>query len=266
MAGEWIPVRVDLFECPEVVRILSELCPDSVQDLSKRVQKTSEIVGSLIRMWALFDKFTDDGILLGYNENLLDQVVGVPGFASAVERVGWLMIEEEGIKMPEFSRFLGSSAKSRMKDAERKRAERAASKFCPDSVRKIQDENRTTEEKRIEENINTNTPSNPPRGKKPPRVQFSAESLDLPEAINTEEMRSAWKQWCDYRKEIRKPLTESAAKQTIAALARLTPEVAYASLLRTIAKQWQGFQVCPASELKMFSFAENPENPDYIPF
>jgi hypothetical protein len=61
MAGEWIPVRVDLFGCPQVVQILSKLCPECVRTKSERVRKTSEIVGALVRMWSLFDRHTDDG-------------------------------------------------------------------------------------------------------------------------------------------------------------------------------------------------------------
>ena len=151
MAGEWIPIRVDLFDCPQVVRILSEICPDCVRDPSERVRRTSEVVGALVRMWSLFDRYTDNGELRGYSETLLDQVVGIDGFASAAVSVGWLEVLPNGLKMPEFSKYLSTSAKTRMKDAQRKRAERAASASCPENVRIRSDKNRTTEEYNTEE-------------------------------------------------------------------------------------------------------------------
>lgn len=151
MAGEWIPVRVDLFGCPQVVQILSRVCPDCVRNKSERVRKTSEVVGALIRMWSLFDRHTDDGELHGYTTFILDDEVGIDGFAEAVASVGWLLIEANSLKMPEFSKYLSTSAKTRMKDAQRKREQRAASEKCPENVQNDSDKKRTTEEKRIEE-------------------------------------------------------------------------------------------------------------------
>jgi hypothetical protein len=61
---------------------------------------------------------------------LLDDEVGIEGFSEAVVAVGWLSVEPNALKMPEFSKLFDATAKTRMKDAQRKREERAASRKC----------------------------------------------------------------------------------------------------------------------------------------
>ncbi len=149
MAGDWIPMRTDLWTCPEVVRILSGVCPDSVRSLSESVRKKSEIVGAMFRTWSLFDTHTTDGILIGYTPELLDSEVGIPNWSANLQHVGWLVIEPQALVMPGFATWLSASAKARLKDAQRKRVERmGASDSCPNSVRKSADKNRTTEQNR----------------------------------------------------------------------------------------------------------------------
>lgn len=163
MAGEWIPIRTDIFDCPQVVRILSKLCPDSVRDSSERVRQTSTIVGALVRMWSLFDRYTEDGFLKNYSSEVLDQMVGMAGFSAAVVEVGWLVVVENGLQMPEFSKYLSKTAKTRMKDSQRKKAERAASKECPENVQEVSDKNRTTiQENTTEKNLEIKKDSSEP--------------------------------------------------------------------------------------------------------
>jgi hypothetical protein len=102
-------------------------------------------------MWSLFDRHTDDGELHGYTTFILDDEVGIDGFSDAVASVGWLLIEPNSLKMPEFSKYLSTSAKTRMKDAQRKREQRAVSEKCPENVQIDSDKKRTTEENRTEE-------------------------------------------------------------------------------------------------------------------
>lgn len=153
MAGDWIPMRTDLWDCPEVVRILSALCPDFVRDPSKAVRVKSEIVGAMFRTWSLFDTYTSDGVLEGYTAETLDITVGIEGWASHLERVGWLAIEPQRLVMPSFDAWLSSSAKARLKDAQRKRNERKQPPADrPNPVQNFPDKNRTTgEERRVSE-------------------------------------------------------------------------------------------------------------------
>jgi hypothetical protein len=87
MAGDWIPMQKDLWACPEVVRILSAICPQNVRnDADKcpqnvrssadKLRTKCEIVGAMFRTWSLFDTFSDDGILHGYNSETLNEEIG----------------------------------------------------------------------------------------------------------------------------------------------------------------------------------------------
>jgi hypothetical protein len=66
MAGEWIPVRVDLLD----VRKLSRFCPNFVQNVSE--QSPMRWSGKRPRLSGVspyvvaFDRHTDDGELIGY--------------------------------------------------------------------------------------------------------------------------------------------------------------------------------------------------------
>lgn len=160
MAGDWIPMRTDLWDCPEVVRILSAMCPDAVRDTSKAVRMKSEILGAMFRTWSLFDTYTDDGILDGYTSDTLDAVVGIQGWSANLQHVGWLLIEAQRLVMPKFDAWLSSSAKARLKDAQRKRNERKqASEDCPKSVRKSTDKNRTTVQNNTEQYLTSTSTS-----------------------------------------------------------------------------------------------------------
>lgn len=262
MAGEWIPLRTDIFDCPQVVRILSELCPDSVRNPSERVRKTSEIVGALVRMWALFDRYTEDGILHNYTPNILDQVVGIEGFSEAVQSVGWLEIHEKSLEMPEFSRYLSKTAKGRMKDSQRKQAERAAAEKRPKSVQENPDKSRTTIQYNTKEK---NTDTNPIQDEPKPKKSADAVGFDdvgFLDSHNTPEMRSAWDDWVRFRKRKRKPISDSGGKETAAMLCKLPIRESIAAIRRTISKDWQGLQPCPRNELHLYL----PKDPDEIQF
>ena len=157
MAGDWIPMRTDLWDCPKVVRILSAICPDFVRDASKAVQEKSRIIGALYRTWSIFDTYTHDGILDGYTEQTLDSMVGMQGWCANLQHVGWLIIEPQRLIMTEFDVWLSSSAKARLKDRQRKKNERSEeSEKRPKSVRKNLDKNRTTGQESTGE-VNTHT-------------------------------------------------------------------------------------------------------------
>lgn len=145
-----MPIRHDLEEEPEVVRIVSALCPQSVRDLSERMRTTTLVCGALQRTWRLFDKLTEDGELAGYGAEWLDSCVGIEGWSEHLQRVGWLLINEQSLVMPGFTTWLGRSAKRRLKDAQRKRESRAnVSAKCPQQNGQKPDHR--TEEKRTEQ-------------------------------------------------------------------------------------------------------------------
>jgi hypothetical protein len=136
MAGDWIKMRADLFTHPKVVRISSALQADTLRT-----------VGGLMSVWCLFDAHSEDGALLGYTPETIDQHLRWPGFASAMAAVGWLQETPESLVLPEFETHNGASAKRRAQDSERKRNVRNLSACEADKTR-------TREEKRREEIVN----------------------------------------------------------------------------------------------------------------
>lgn len=207
MAGDWIPMRTDLWECPEVVRLLSAICPDSVRDPSKAVREKSKIIGALFRTWSLFDTYTDDGILHGYTAEVLNSAVGIDGWAENLQHIGWLSINEQSLSMPGFETWLSSSAKARLKDAQRKRNSRKdASESCPKPVRKSADKNRTTGEERTGEISNTthtprdagnSTPSTV-EGSSPDQQASQLRTWKYPQCAS-EKVRASIDRWQAYR-------------------------------------------------------------------
>lgn len=128
MAGDWIKIRKCLPNDPRIVRMASALKADRFRTL-----------GGVVSAWCLFDEHTDSGQLDGYTPELLEDVVGFPGLAKAMERVGWLEIGDGFLVAPRFEKHNGKTAKRRCQEADRKRSARKA------------DTKRTREEKRIEE-------------------------------------------------------------------------------------------------------------------
>jgi hypothetical protein len=154
MAGDWIPMRKDLWDCPEVVRILSATCPQNVRNTADKMRRKCEVVGALFKTWSIFDTFSEDGTLAGYDADSLNEMVGLENWAQNLQHVGWLLITEDSLEMPSFTTYLSKSAKRRMKDAERKKDVRKTSAVRPQNVRIVADKKRTTEEKRTEEKSN----------------------------------------------------------------------------------------------------------------
>lgn len=140
MAGDWIKMRIDLQTHPKVFRIVSALKADRLR-----------VIGGLHVAWSIFDTHSADGVLLGYDCDAMDAVIGWPGFTQAMIDVQWASIDADGsLVMPRFDEHNGASAKRRANDSERKRNERKK------PVRKLSaldaDSLRTREEKRREEN------------------------------------------------------------------------------------------------------------------
>lgn len=145
-------MRVDLQSHPKVVRILSAMRPHDVHNKTDKFR----VIGGLHAVWSVFDAHCEDGILNGYTPETLDHVIGWDGFSGAMIGVGWL-IENNGVSlaMPEFSEHNGQSAKRRAEDQKRKRDSRSSTESVRNLSANDADKKRTREEKRREENSNT---------------------------------------------------------------------------------------------------------------
>ena len=102
MAGDWIKMRVDLKDDPSVFKLAELLAVDELH-----------VIGCLFCFWAWADKHAVDGHVDGATSRLVDKVSSTPGFCTAMQAVGWLVIEEAGIRIPNFDRHNGESAKER---------------------------------------------------------------------------------------------------------------------------------------------------------
>lgn len=109
MAGDWIKMECCTPEKAEVLAITAKMGWDDV-DVT---------VGKLFRMWRWFDQQTEGGNAHGVTAALLDRVIGVTGFCEAVQSVGWIEIYDGGIRLPNFDRHNGTTAKSRALGAKR---------------------------------------------------------------------------------------------------------------------------------------------------
>jgi len=135
MAGDWIKMRTNLPTHPKVVRIASALDADRLR-----------VCGGLFAVWCLFDTHSVDGKLDGYTVEVLDNMLGFPGFGAAMCRVGWLEVDGESLSTPRFDSHNGTSAKRRAQETDRKREDRKLSASNAD-------EKRSREEKRREEEM-----------------------------------------------------------------------------------------------------------------
>jgi hypothetical protein len=108
MAGDWLKIEVCLPDKPEVWHMheTTGIDPDA-------------IVGKLIRVWAWFDSQTQDGNACFVSEALIDKLAGVEGFAYAMQAAGWLEIDGPEIRLPNFARHNGKTAKDRALTAKR---------------------------------------------------------------------------------------------------------------------------------------------------
>lgn len=108
MAGEWLKFEKSTFDKPEVLAIAAAI-----------EQDPDFVIGKLLRMWSWFDTHTEKGNARGVTCTLLDSILRVTGFAENVAKVGWLIISNDCLTLPNFDRHCGETAKSRALTAKR---------------------------------------------------------------------------------------------------------------------------------------------------
>lgn len=159
MAGDWIKMRNDLPDDPAVIAIAVKLGIDEFA-----------VIGRLHSFWVWVDEQSRDGHAAGVTCSWLNRKVQRDGFAEALADVGWLVVDEHGLTIPNFDRHNGDTAKTRALGTRRKQRERALASAgnVPEFVtstslemsRSERDKSVTREEKRRDKEI----PPNPPRG------------------------------------------------------------------------------------------------------
>ena len=145
----WLKFDTDTPEKPEVLAITGAMGWDD-PDLT---------VGKLLRVWRWFDKHTVDGNARGVTSALLDRAVGVTGLAQAMADVGWLIVENDGIRLPNFERHNGQTAKDRALTAKRVAKAKGNGKGNALTVTSSVSDALPREEKRREEEITSKSKS-----------------------------------------------------------------------------------------------------------
>ncbi|ASL01785.1 hypothetical protein [Xanthomonas citri] len=120
MAGDWIKMRTSLLTNPKVNGIAREL--EASAEVSERLSTgfrgtMDEIVtrnvmrhvtvSCLLVIWGAANEHTKDGVFRNADHSDIDDMVGIPGFAAAMELVGWLNYDEESnsVTLPNFIEY-----------------------------------------------------------------------------------------------------------------------------------------------------------------
>lgn len=130
MAGDWLKVEICTPDKPEIFSIAAEL------DLDPDV-----VFARLFRFWVWADQQTECNAFVT-QVCAVDHVVGVKGFADALQKVGWLVPTKQGFELPNFNRHNGKTAKKRAQTLKRVKRNRNA-----DGVTKALPEKRREEKK-----------------------------------------------------------------------------------------------------------------------
>jgi len=103
MAGDWIPMRMDIADDPAVIAIAAStgIAADTV-------------VGKLHRLWSWANRHLENGYARSVTESWVDTYLNAPGFASAMLEAGWLQVRSGGIQFPNFDNWNSQSAKQRI--------------------------------------------------------------------------------------------------------------------------------------------------------
>lgn len=126
MAGDWIKMRIDLRDEPEVIGIARRTGLDR-----------DSVVGKLLKVWGWLSRSSRDGSVTNVAHDDLDDIAQRAGFADAMVHVGWLKDTKDGLSFPKFDRHNSASAKARAENTMRQNLSRSS-----------RDKSATREEKR----------------------------------------------------------------------------------------------------------------------
>jgi hypothetical protein len=89
------------------------------------------VVGRLWKVWAWADQHCADCNAVSVTRNVLDRITSTPGFADAMQKVGWLEGLDGALSFPHFDRHNGQTAKKRALTKTRVEKTRADSVTLP---------------------------------------------------------------------------------------------------------------------------------------
>lgn len=131
-AKPWIKMRTDLWDDPRVSALCDALDADEAR-----------VIGGLYRLWSIADAHSTDGTLSGLTIAAVDRKCAFPGFANALQSVGWLAESDAGVTIPDFSVHNGQSAKSRAQNSLRQQNRRSRGQSASKVSRSTRDRGET---------------------------------------------------------------------------------------------------------------------------
>jgi len=103
----------------------------------------AHVIGCLAVVWSWArDEMDEDGAVR-VQPALLDGLVGIDGFADAMQSAGWLDTTADGVTFPDPDKWITRDAVKKARDAAKKRHVREVSAKRPQSVRETSDKVRT---------------------------------------------------------------------------------------------------------------------------
>lgn len=147
MAGDWIAMRLDLYEDPAVAYMAERLG-----------EREEVIVGFLHRVWSWASRQCHDGSVTNVTLMSLGRVTALPDFPQLMVEAGWLEhgTDDNGrpfVRFPNWERWMAESAKKRILAAKRQNKKRHAD--VTKKSRSERDKSVTREEERREERDTT---------------------------------------------------------------------------------------------------------------
>ncbi len=224
MAGDWIPMRIDLADDPAVIAIAA------ATGLSE-----DAVVGKLHRLWGWANKHLEDGYARNVTDSWIDRHTGTTGFAAAMLAAGWLRTRSGGVEFPSFDRWNSKGAKNRVLSAQRMRKKRDAESDAGGVTK-------PSPKKRRGEKSKGDTPPLPPAAggantpAKPP--PFDPLAVELPH--RSPAFAAAWADWAKHRREKKQPLTETSVAKQLGQIGKLTEANAIACIEKSVASGWTG--------------------------
>lgn len=191
-----------------------------------------EVAMALLEFWSWLDDNSPDGKLSRHNVGTLSLLIEdtTEVFWAAVRDVGWLIETADGIEIPNFERWMGSTAKKRWHDAEHAWNKRhSLTANCDTEPTTGPTANRQECDKK---------PTSAHKAKA--KAKSNKEPPNIPPELDHPQFREAWEKWKQHRAEKRKPLTPTSTAQQFAELAKLGLERAVAAIEHSIAQGYQG--------------------------
>jgi len=188
MAGDWIPMRIDLAEDPAVMEMAEAL-----------EMPEPHVVGCLHAIWSWASRQCNAGSVTGVTVESLGRVTGCVQVAKAMLDVGWLVQSEvdgkQVIQFPKWDRWMSQSAKSRALTAKRVaklRGEKCNGVSVTESLPEKRREEKSTEYKEKKKA--------PPVGE----TFYSMDGFNLSTHVDTPEVRQALNDWITYKRGYKK--------------------------------------------------------------